>query len=65
MVLERDPDSEVGTTARQVLDTIFTKMVVAEWDRKGSRVFTTKPQHHPSSQPEQISDWWQTVSDPA
>ena len=25
MVLERDPDSEVGTTARQVFNTIFTK----------------------------------------
>ena len=44
MVLERDPDSEVGTMARQVLDTIYNKMVVAERDRKGSGVFRSLSQ---------------------
>ena len=39
MVLERDPDSEVGTMARQVLNAICNKMVVAERNRKGSSMF--------------------------
>ena len=44
MVLERDPDKEVGTMARQVLDTIYNKMVAAERDRKGSGVFRSLSQ---------------------
>ena len=40
MVLERDSDSKVGTMARQVLDTIYNKMVVAERVRKGGGVFS-------------------------
>jgi hypothetical protein len=44
MVLERDPDSEVGTMARQVLDTIYNKMVLAERDIKGSGVFRSLSQ---------------------
>ena len=39
MVLERDPDSELGTMARQVMDTIYNKMVLAEREIKGSGVF--------------------------
>jgi len=44
MVLERDPDSEVGSMARQVLDTIYNKMVAAERDRRGSRVYRSLSQ---------------------
>eukprot|EP00092_Neocalanus_flemingeri_P035149 GFUD01038251.1.p1 GENE.GFUD01038251.1~~GFUD01038251.1.p1 ORF type:complete len:1354 (-),score=488.66 GFUD01038251.1:404-4465(-) len=44
MVLERDPDKEVGTMARQVLDTIYNKMVAAERERKGSGVFRSLSQ---------------------
>ena len=44
MVLERDSDSEVGTMARQVLDTIYNKMVLVQRDRKGSEVFRSLSQ---------------------
>ena len=44
MVLERDSDTEVGAMARQVLDSIYNKMVLAERDRKGSGVFRSLSQ---------------------
>jgi hypothetical protein len=44
MVLERDPDSEVGTMARQVMDTIYNKMVLAEREIKGNGVFRSLSQ---------------------
>jgi len=44
MVLERDPYSEVCTMAKQVLDTIYNKMVLVQRDRKGSEVFRSLSQ---------------------
>ena len=40
----RDSDSAVGTMARQVLDTIYNKMVLAEREIKGSGVFRSLSQ---------------------
>jgi len=44
MVLERDSDTIVGSMARQVLDNIHNKMLVAERERKGSGVFRSLSQ---------------------
>jgi len=44
MVLERDSDNEVASMARQVLDNIYNKMLMAERDRKGSGVFRSLSQ---------------------
>ena len=43
-MLERDPYSEVCTMAKQVLDTIYNKIVLVQRDRKGSEVFRSLSQ---------------------
>ena len=43
MVLERDPDSEVATLARNILDTLHSKMMMNN-ERKNSSVFRTSSQ---------------------
>ena len=43
MVLERDPDSEVATLARNILDTLHSKMMMNS-ERKNSSVFRTSSQ---------------------
>ena len=49
MVLERDSDKKVGEMAKQVLDSIYRKMVMADRERKGSGVFRSLSQELHSS----------------